>query len=97
MSVLPAGTAMLPSTTFDVIGSGRMKELFSELRNTAEMVLVEAPAVPEFADSLSLAGLVDATVIVVVQGQTKMDQLLRTARALEASGISPFGVVVQRP
>ena len=60
---ITAGT--LPTNPSELLNSGRMTELFAELRKRFEYVLVDSPPIGLVADSQLIAPHVDATIFVV--------------------------------
>ena len=60
---ITAGT--LPTNPSELLNSSRMAELFTELKNRFEYVLVDSPPIGLVADSQLIAPYVDATIFVV--------------------------------
>ena len=56
-----------------LLSSPRMKELLDELRNRFELVTLSAPPILPVMDAKILAGMADATLLVVHWGKTKQD------------------------
>ena len=68
LMVIPAGSKSLNPP--DVLGSGRMKELISRLRETFDYVVLDTPPVGPVVDPVIVANLVDKTIFVVQWAST---------------------------
>jgi non-specific protein-tyrosine kinase len=80
----------------EILGSPRMKELVSELkeRYPGRYVLFDVPPILAGADALTFAPLVDQVVVVVQAGKTSMDDVKRALRFLPKEKI--LGLVLNR-
>jgi capsular exopolysaccharide synthesis family protein len=68
LMVIPAGSKSLNPP--DVLGSGRMKELISSLRETFDYVVLDTPPVGPVVDPVIVSNLVDKTIFVVQWAST---------------------------
>jgi receptor protein-tyrosine kinase len=75
-----------------LLASRRAREIFTELRDEYQLVLVDSPPIVPIADSHILAGLCDGVVLVVRARQTKPELLLRAIESLGAANV--IGVVL---
>ncbi len=66
----------------ELIASDRLKALVAELRELADVVVIDAPPVLPVADAVVLATQVDAAIIVLRHGKTRRADLHRTITAL---------------
>lgn len=80
----------------EILGSTRMKALVSELKTRYEdrVVLLDAPPVLTGADTLALAPLVDAFVLVVREGKTRLREVKKALEMLP--GEKFLGFVLNR-
>lgn len=89
--VLAAGP--LPPNPSELLGSRRMQALMRELRQQADIVLIDSPPVIAVADAGILARLVDGCLLVVSIGKTPRDLALAAKEQLEQVGARVLGVV----
>jgi capsular exopolysaccharide synthesis family protein len=78
----------------DLLATEKLTVVLEQLRDHAEVVFMDGPPVLTAADSLEVAAEVDGTVLVVVAGRTKVDDVRRAAQLLEAVGGTVLGCVV---
>jgi succinoglycan biosynthesis transport protein ExoP len=69
----------------------RLESLVDELKRVADVVILDAPPTP---DSLLLAGAVDAVVVTVRLGRTRLERVLELRRDLAQRGSVPAGYVM---
>lgn len=94
LRLMPSGP--LPSNPAELLGPHRMAGLIAELTAHADMVLFDSPALLAVIDATLLAGMCDATVLVVQAGSTKTDALVEAGRQLQLFGIPLLGAVLNR-
>jgi capsular exopolysaccharide synthesis family protein len=82
LKLLPAGPH--PPNPSELLGSKRMVELIEQLSGQFDRIIIDNPPVISVADSLALANLSDATVLVVRSGISRRRAVLR-ARDLPAA------------
>src|SRR5262249_52251790 len=68
LMIIPAGSKSLNPS--DVLGSRRMQELISRLRETFDYVVLDTPPVGPVVDALIVANLADKTILVVQWAST---------------------------
>jgi non-specific protein-tyrosine kinase len=71
-----------------------MVEVFEQLREIAELVIIESAPVIPFADSLEVAKLADATLMVAVEGKTGVGDIERSVQLLDGVGARWLGTVI---
>ena len=81
LRVLTAGT--VPPNPSELLGSGRMRELLVTLKEHADIVIIDAPALLPVTDAAVLASQCDGVVVVARMGRVTQPQM---ARALQALG-----------
>jgi capsular exopolysaccharide synthesis family protein len=94
LDVITAGkAAAAPSVVF---GWAEMGDLFKELRETYDWILVDAPPILLVNDGAVLAALSDACILTVSAGNTRLESLDRSKELVEAAGGRILGVVINR-
>ncbi len=78
--VLPAGSKSLNPT--DLLGSERMKQLLSGLKQTFDYVVVDTPPVGPVIDPVIVASLADKTIFIVEWASTPRELVVTTMRQL---------------
>jgi capsular exopolysaccharide synthesis family protein len=92
LRVLPSG--QLPPNPSEMLGSARMHELLAELRDQADMVIVDAPPLLPVTDAAVLAPSCDGTLLVVRHGRTTRDQVGRALSSLTNVNARLLGTVM---
>ncbi len=78
----------------DLLDPHRVERALSELRLSADVVIIDSPPLTEVADALTLADEADAVLVAVRLGRTRRDRLGELRRMLGQRGVSPAGFVV---
>jgi len=78
--VLPAGSKSLNPT--DLLGSDRMKQLLSKLKQAFDYVVVDTPPVGPVIDPVIVGNLADKTIFVVEWASTPRELVVTTMRQL---------------
>ena len=78
--VLPAGSKSLNPT--DLLGSDRMKQLLSKLKQAFDYVVVDTPPVGPVIDPVIVGNLADKTIFVVEWASTPRELVVNTMRQL---------------
>jgi capsular exopolysaccharide synthesis family protein len=93
-SVLPAG--LLPHNPSELLGSGAIAPLISDLRGEDGIVIVDAPPLNPVADAQVLLGnpAIDAVLVVARLDKTTREETRRARAILDHHGIDPVGLVV---
>jgi Mrp family chromosome partitioning ATPase len=90
---------LLPATPehaqlVDMLDSPKVERAIAWLEQTADVVLIDSPALTEVSDALTLADAVEAVLIAVRLGHTRRDKLQELRRLLAQRGVAPLGFVV---
>jgi capsular exopolysaccharide synthesis family protein len=93
IDVLPSGP---PPESLSVLSSSNMEELLGELKSTADVVILDSPALSAVSDAFDLARFADGTIIVVESGKTQADNLRTMATMLAERGARVLGVVLNK-
>lgn len=92
IAVLPAGRYI--SNTDKVLCSTKMIDVLSILKESYDVILIDSPAVNEFADAQVLAQIADLTVLVVKSGVSKPESVLEGKSLLEKVGAKICGTIL---
>ncbi len=87
-----AGTAQLNPA--EMLFGDRVREVLHRVRANHEVTVVDSPGLLGYADANVIAGLVDATLVVVRAGTTKADHLSRVLESLDLIEAEVLGVVL---
>jgi protein-tyrosine kinase len=92
--LLPGGRPVRNSA--ELLASPKMHTLVRELKNRypSRMIVFDLPPVLSVADAMAFAPLVDASIMVVEEGKTDTDDLLRAAELLESTNL--IGTVLNK-
>lgn len=92
LEVLTAGT--LRTTIGDLVASDQLGDVLDELRDRADIVLVDAPPILLVGDAMQLSPQVDAIIVVTRLGFVRRQMIADLRRALDASPALKLGFVV---
>lgn len=92
LEVLPAGAAPIDPGEF--VGAQALSEVLQELRQRADLVLVDAAPVLEVSDPMTLMQQVDALVVVTRLGVVRQGMLKELRRILATSSVWGLGFIV---
>lgn len=92
ISILPSGR--IPMNPSELLESGQMHSLISELRSRFDVAVFDSPPVLPITDAVLLASKVDGVVLVYEAGRTARSALLRAKAQLESAGAKILGVVL---
>jgi non-specific protein-tyrosine kinase len=92
LSVLPSGE--IPPNPSELLGSAQMATLLAELRERADLVLVDAPPLLPVTDAAVLSCACDGAVLVVRYGRTTREQVSRSIAALHNVDARVLGTVL---
>ncbi|MFC3801792.1 CpsD/CapB family tyrosine-protein kinase [Cohnella sp. GCM10012308] len=94
LHVITAGD-QLPGPT-ELLSSGRLAELFDELKGRYDRVIVDASPLTAAADAQIVAASTDGVVLVVAYASTKRAELQKTAKTLSQNGTPLLGIVLNK-
>jgi capsular exopolysaccharide synthesis family protein len=92
MDLLTCGA--IPPNPSETLGSQRMKDLLSHLRNIYDVILCDSPPVLAVTDPVVLATILDGVVVVVSSGHTRIDALERAVELTENVNARILGFVL---
>ena len=91
---IPAGP--VPPNPAELIGSNLFRDMVQALAERFDHVLIDAPPLAGFADSVILSTMVDGVILVVSSGKTPRMSLQRAKEALHQVHAKILGVVINR-
>jgi capsular exopolysaccharide synthesis family protein len=83
-----------PERPLDLLERRRIQAMLDRLQREADVIVVDSPALTEFADAIALADAVDTVLVAVRLGYSRRDKLADVERRLAQHGIIPAGFVV---
>jgi capsular exopolysaccharide synthesis family protein len=92
--LLSCGSA--PETSISLLGSEKMTALVAELRQEFDFVLIDAPPIGAYADTLGMGRLGDGLVLVLEANVTRREVAVRAAERLRESKINILGAVLNK-
>ena len=71
LQLLPSGD--LPPNPSELLGSARMNQLVTQLREEADVIIFDSPPVVDFTDAVVLSNLADLAILVIQTGMTRRE------------------------
>jgi capsular exopolysaccharide synthesis family protein len=93
INVITSGT--VPPNITEVVGSKRISSILSRLKDSFELVIVDAPPLI-ISDAFNLAAKVDAVILVMVPGETTTDQAKIIKEQLDRAEARVLGIVFNK-
>ena len=72
----------------------RFQKLMRRMEQESDVIVIDAPPVPEVAEILTLTAAVEAVIVCVRIGNTRRDRLAELRDLLARRGVTPLGLVV---
>jgi Mrp family chromosome partitioning ATPase len=72
----------------------RFERLLRRLQEESDVIVIDAPPVPDVAEILSITSAVEAVVVCVRIGHTRRDRLAELRDLLARQGVTPLGLIV---
>jgi capsular exopolysaccharide synthesis family protein len=94
LQILPSGPP--PPNPTELLGSPQMEKLLVQLRQMADVVIIDSPPLLALTDARVLAIQADATILVVDAGRTQSRVCQRAQAMLAQVGVQPIGVVLNK-
>ena len=92
VSVIPAGTSASPPA--ELLRSVPAHEFLEKLSYAYDLVIIDSPPLRPVSDTLPLARIADATLMVSMRGQTNAAELDQAIELLARAQTRPFGAVL---
>ena len=77
----------------DLLEVERIRPAIEKLEGAADVIVIDSPALTEFADAITLARVADAVIIAVQFGRSRRDRFREILELLRDRGIVPVGLV----
>jgi polysaccharide biosynthesis transport protein len=87
--------SVVPNPT-EMLSGPRARDLFRELAERFDLVLIDSPPVLPVADAMILTSYADGVLLVVASGQSRRAELQRTAEKLGQANAPVVGVVLNK-
>ena len=84
----------LPPNPAELLGSQKMKKILEQLKDEYDVVVIDSPPVIPVTDAALLASIVDGVVLVLSQGQTRIDVAQKAVEQLKNVGARILGTVL---
>lgn len=94
LSILPSGP--VPPNPSDLLLLGRFRDILAQIRETADIVLLDTSPVLAVSDSLIVTSQTNGVLLVCQPGTTRRDRLQQAASAFAQADIRLIGVVMSR-
>lgn len=94
LKLMPSGP--LPPNPAELLGSEPMRERVNQMRELAEVIILDSPPVLAVTDATVLGTLASGVILVVDAGRTRSDVARRGKETLEQVGLKVLGVVLNR-
>jgi len=94
LSVLCSGPR--PPNSTELLGSQRSRQVFSQIREAFDFVIVDSPPVLPLADANVVSQIVDGVLVVVRDRSTKTAQVVQAVSELRAVDATLLGTVLNR-
>ncbi len=92
LAVLAAGT--MPPNPGDLLASPTFTAFLRDVRDEADMVIIDAPPVLPVADALTIAPYVDGVVLAAFAGTTEKEQIAAAGRLVDQAGGTALGTIL---
>jgi capsular exopolysaccharide synthesis family protein len=92
LHVLPSGPT--PPNPGELLGSHHMQRLLEDVRDRADIVLIDTPPLLPVADATVLARNCDGAVVIARHGRTQADELRSGVERLRAADVRLLGTVL---
>lgn len=90
--IIPAGN--IPPNPSELLGGRRMETIMTKLREMFDYIVIDLPPVNIVSDAVSVAGLLDGTIVVIREEYTEKKELERCFRQLNLANHNILGCVL---
>lgn len=90
--ILPSGN--IPPNPSELLGSSRMKNILSKLREMFDYIIIDLPPVNLVSDVISISSLITGMIVVIREEYTEKKELERCFRQLNMSNVNILGCVM---
>ena len=92
----PAPGRPIPPNPAELLNGSRVREIFTQLSEQFDLVLIDSPPVLPVTDAAILSQYADATLMLAAAGQTRRADLHRAAEKLDQVGATILGIVLNK-
>ena len=92
LSVMTSGK--LPPNPAELLGSDKMVQIISKIKQQSDLIIFDSPPLTVVTDAAVLSKRVDAVILVINSGNTKVAASLRAVEQLRRVGANIIGVVL---
>jgi capsular exopolysaccharide synthesis family protein len=86
----------LASDSTSLLHSERVKSRLAELRGEFDFILIDSPALSQYADAVSLGQLADGMIFVLEANSTRRESAVKVMENLRASNVQVLGAVLNK-
>jgi len=86
----------LASDSANLLHSDRLKARLAEMRKEFDYILIDTPALSQYADAVSLGQLADGMVFVLEANSTRRESAIKVMENLRASQVQILGAVLNK-
>lgn len=90
--IIPAGN--IPPNPSELLGGRRMETIIAKLREMFDYIIIDLPPVNIVSDAISVAGLLDGTIVVIREEYTEKKELEHCFRQLKLANHNILGCVL---
>jgi len=87
-------TGSLPPNPAELLGSQRMQAILGNMRQSADIILIDTPPILAVTDAAVLAPTLDGVLIVVRPGKTRASALRLTLEQMHRVNANVLGIVL---
>jgi capsular exopolysaccharide synthesis family protein len=86
----------IPPNPAELVGSGQMRKLLTELQSTFDHIVIDTPPIASFTDGVLLAAIADGVILVVHANECSRKVIQRAQQSLQDVRARVLGVVLNR-
>jgi capsular exopolysaccharide synthesis family protein len=86
----------IPPNPAELVGSGQMRKLLTELESTFDHIVIDTPPIASFTDGVLLASIADGVILVVHANECSRKVIQRAQQSLQEVRARILGVVLNR-
>jgi len=92
--VLPSGP--IPPNPSELLGSARMAQLLEQLKQDADILVLDSPPLLPVTDAAILAHISDGAILVAQYGRTRREHVTRAVEQIKAADARLLGAILNR-
>jgi capsular exopolysaccharide synthesis family protein len=95
-SLWTLGARAISPNPAELLSGNRMREVFDTLKENFDVIIIDSPPALPVTDAVILTAYADAVLLVVAAGQTRRNELKRTAEKLAQANAPVLGIVLNK-